>query len=191
MDVTTQRRCLGILAAGLFAGTVGAVGWSLSGLEGDRGVVSPRPQATPLTELPAQESTFPFDESFAARPLRRPLFDPPPVAAAPPPKPTPKVVERPTPPPAPPKLEVTLVGTIIQPDQSLAIVADASGEFDVKGIGESLELSPQGITVERIESERVTLRYQGRESTIELDRSAVAGNATGGNRGGPKRRNNR
>ena len=43
-----------------------------------------------------------------------------------------------------------LVGTIIQAEQSLAIVADATGEFDVKGIGESLELSPQGITVEQL-----------------------------------------
>ena len=191
MDVTTQRRSLGILAAGLLAGAVGAVGWSLSGLKRDSGAVSSGPRAAPLTEFSKQPSTTSFDESVAARSLRRPLFDPPPQPPTPAPKPAPKVVERPTPPPSIPKLDVTLVGTIIQPEQSLAIVADALGEFDVKGIGESLELSPQGITVERIESERVTLRYQGRQSTIELDRSAASGGAASGNRGGTRRRINK
>jgi hypothetical protein len=81
-----------------------------------------------------------------------------------------------------------LVGTIIEAEQSLAIVADAKGDFDVKGIGEPLELSPQGITIKTIEPERVTLSYRGRESTIELDRSAAADRPARG-RAGVRRRN--
>ena len=191
MDVTTQRRCLGILAAGLLTGTVGAVGWSVSGIESTPNAVSSAKQTTPLTEIPRQPSSVRLDETVAARSLRQPLYDPPPEPPPPKPEPTPRVTEKPAPPPAPPKLDVTLVGTIIQPDQSLAIVADSTGEFDVKGTGESLELTPQGIIIERIESERVTLLYQGRQSTIELDRSAVKKGAAAGNRDGARRRNNR
>ncbi len=191
MNVTTQRRCLGMLAAGLLAGSVGAVGWSVSGIPTELEAASPSQSMTPPTEVPIPTTSSPPDESFAARRLRQPLYDPPAPAPtpAPPKTPAPRVVE--APPPRPPKLDVTLVGTLIESDKRLAIVADASGEFDVKGIGENLELSPLGITVEKIESERVTLRYQGRESTIELDRTAVEGSVPGGNRGGVRRRNNR
>jgi type II secretory pathway component PulC len=91
-------------------------------------------------------------------------------------------------------LDVTLVGTIIESDQSLAIVADSSGKFDIKGVGESLELSPQGMTVKTIESERVTLQFQGRQSTVELDRSTKTAKAAkgdgGGKRGSNRRRDN-
>ena len=190
MDVTTQRRCLGVTAACLTAATVGAVGWSLRGIEGDVTVVPSSPPTMTLDESPIEPIDPTFDKAIAARALRRPLFDPPPPpppAPEPKPEPKPKVVEKPST-PRPPALEVTLVGTIIEAEQSLAIVADANGDFDVKGIGESLELSPQGITIETIEPERVTLSFQGRESTIELDRSAAA-ERPARNRTGGRRRN--
>jgi hypothetical protein len=85
-------------------------------------------------------------------------------------------------------LEVTLIGTIIQSDQNLAILADSSGKYDVKGIGEPLELSPEGITVESIQSEQVTLNYQGRRSVVQLDRGFKRPGAAGKSKAGGGRR---
>jgi hypothetical protein len=168
MDVTTQRRCLVALAAGLFAGAAGAVGWSVSAIDGDATMMSQVPSTVRENGATTSQTATSLDLSFASRPLRRPLQDPPPPP--PPPEPVPQLVEERTP---PPKLDVTLVGTIIQPDQSLAIVADSSGAFDVKGIGQALELSTQGIIVQRIEPEQVTLRFQDRDTIIELSRPGI------------------
>jgi type II secretory pathway component PulC len=116
-------------------------------------------------------------DRVVARQLRRPLYDPPaPPPARPPKPPTPVVAPaaRPS-----PQLDVTLVGTIIEAENSLAILADSTGKFDVKGVGESLELSTEGITVQGIESEQVTLQYQGRRSTVTLDRSRKKAGSSG------------
>ncbi len=183
MDITTQRRCLGTLAGGLFAGTVAVVAWSFSGIDSPSEVrgenrsrnVGP---AIAETDMPS------FDDRIAAQSLRAPLYDAPaPPPAARPPQPPPKPAPRPK-----TGLDVTLVGTIIESNQSFAILADSMGKFDIKGIGESLELSPQGMTVESIEAEQVTLEYQGRQSTVQLDRSRKKA-AAGGERANNRRRN--
>jgi hypothetical protein len=176
----------------LTAATVGAAGWSLRGLDGDVTVVPPAERTMSLNEPATERSDSTFDNAVAARALRRPLFDPPPPPPAPTPEPKPQPEPKPTvartpTPPKPPTLEVTLVGTIIEAGQSLAIVADANGDFDVKGIGEPLELSPQGIKIEKIEPEQVTVSYQGRESTITLDRSAAADRPARSRAGGRRR----
>lgn len=165
MDLSTQRRCLGAITGGLLLGAVGAVAWSFSGI--DPSDINPRSRSIrPRRADTAAVERRVLEDRIAAQSLRAPLYDPPPppvraADAAPRREPA-------SPPTAP--LEVTLVGTIIQTDQNLAILADSSGKFDVKGIGETLELSPQGITVENIKSEQVTLRFQGRQSTLQLDR---------------------
>ena len=131
------------------------------------------------------------DEIDLARSLRGPLYDPPPPPiAAPQVRPTP----RPKPTPTLPPLNLTLVGTIIDSEQSLAIIADAAGNFDVKGVGDSLELTPAGVRIGQIESEVITLEYQGRESTIRLDRDRldreVSQRPGGAGRQGNNRRRN-
>jgi type II secretory pathway component PulC len=166
MDVTTQRRCLTTLAGGLLLAAVGAVAWSVSGIA---------PTAKTATEgVPSLANAL--DDSFSQRTLsdaelnmalRHPLTDPPP----PKPRPVAPRVVAPAPQP-PPKLQLTLVGTIIESGKSLAIIADSQGAFDVKGVGESLELSPAGVSVQRIDSEQVELQYQGKTSTVKLDRDA-------------------
>ncbi len=174
MDVTTQRRYLTTLAGGLLLGAVGAIAWSVSGIE---------PTAmTPTAGVPPIAN--PFDDSSSQRTLsdaelnialRHPLTDPPP----PKPRPVaPRVVAPVLQPP--PTLQLTLVGTIIESGKSLAIIADSSGDFDVKGVGESLELSPAGVSVKRIDSEQVELQYRGKTSTVKLDRDAKK--ADGGRR---------
>lgn len=186
MDLTTQRRCLVTIAAGFLIGTAGAILWSLSEID-SLGGIDDRAQGQQVQPaIPSQRSSKPFDQRFAAQTLRAPLYDPPSQR-------TPRV-EPPQPPTiAParvPVLELTLVGTIIDDDHRYAIVADASGQFDVKGIGQSLELSPQGITLQTIESEQVTVQYLGRESTVQLDRShQKPADATSGKRANKARRN--
>ena len=65
---------------------------------------------------------------------------------------------------------MTLVGTIIEAENSLAIIADPNGQFDVKGIGEILEVDPAGIAVANIEAEQVTLDYRGDTTVLVLER---------------------
>ena len=72
-----------------------------------------------------------LDNAIAVRSVRGPLYDSPPPKPKPKPKPTPRPTPRPEPPP--PRLEFKLVGTIIESGQSLAMIEDAEGNFDVKG----------------------------------------------------------
>ena len=82
--------------------------------------------------------------------LRSPLEDPPPVQPRrEPPKAVP--VKKP-----PPQLNFTLLATMIDSQRSLATIADAS-KSDIKGVGETLSLSPAGVTIVSIESGQVTL----------------------------------
>ena len=188
MDITRQRRYLNLTAAGFLAAAGGVAAWTFSDIDetnatASDGGVNQSAVATiepPSTDLPA--------DRVAAQSLRGPLYDPPPPA---PPRPQPPPRVAPPKVQAAPKLDVTLVGTISEPDQSMAIIADATGNFDIKGVGEPLELTPQGMVVETIDSEQVTLKYQGRESTVVLERSKKNKAAGGGSRGNNRKRNNR
>lgn len=184
MDITTQRRFLTGAAGGLLVGTAAAIGWSLSGIDTPSPLSDVGQQGRVQPATPAIVKSQSFEQRMAARPLRAPLYDPPPA-----PVPT---KEQPVPAAPPqPQLDLTLVGTIIEENRSIAILSDASGQFDVKGIGESLELTPPGVTVESIESEQVTLQFQDGESVesvvVQLDRSLKKSGKTP--RGNNRRRN--
>lgn len=186
MDVRTQRRVLATVAGGLFVSTAAVVVWSLAEIDDS----SPVSQSGPTREFPGRIEVDPRaprrDDFGAFQRLRQPLYDPPAPPPARPPQPPPPAV---TPVPQPSsRLDVTLVGTIIEAEQSLAILADSTGKFDIKGVGESLELSTEGITVQDIASEQVTLQYQGRRSTVTLDRSRKKKTGGSGNRAKKRRR---
>ena len=66
-----------------------------------------------------------------------------------------------------PKLDLSLVGTIIESNKSLAIIADPNGGFDVKGVGEMLEIAPDGIVITSIQSGQVTLEHQGKNDDVK------------------------
>ena len=180
MHVTTQRRSLTLLAGGLLLGTAGAVGWSLSSIEDSAGTPGANVPRIARQANDGQSGQQASDVELGVA-LRRPLTDPPP------PRPVPRPVT-PAPPP-PPTLEMTLVGTIIEPGNSLAIIADAAGEFDVKGVGESLELNPPGVSVKSIESEQVQLQYRGETSTVKLDRDSQRKSKAGKRKDKPRRPN--
>ncbi len=171
MDITTQRRAMNAVAIGLIVAAVGVAYWSMSELGESLASNDRREITTPLTNADA-ELVLITKDPISMRTLRGPLYDAPeppqPVVSPPPSKP---VVPKQ---PVVSQLDLKLVGTIIDDQQSVAIVTDASGSFDVKSSGETLELIPPGVTIQSIEAEQITLNYQGRESTIQLDRSGSA-----------------
>lgn len=184
MNIKTQRHTLIGITIALVVATCGVVAWSFSSLELSSSPATRRGGGAADELVPDSNSLPTLDDAIASRSLRGPLYDPPPPT--PRPKPVPRPVPKPTPAP-PPSLDFTLVGTIIQSAQSLAIIEDASGNFDIKGEGESLELTPRGITVQRVESEKVTLDWQGRMATVKLERSEASRKNVG--RGSNRRRN--
>ncbi|QEG02835.1 hypothetical protein Mal15_69560 [Stieleria maiorica] len=201
MDVTAQRRLLNTLTAGLVAFAAGGVVWSL----GDIGASDP-PAVTvlepPNAALDAQRNRN-AELRSAEKPsagsavtgdvlslkLLQPLYDPP---KPPPPKPQPKpqpVVVRNPPAPRAPRLDWTLTGTIIDADRSVAILTDASGKTDIRAAGEVVELSPAGVLVRKIDSQKVTLELRGTESTLRLQPTFQPGGGANADR--QNRRRNR
>ncbi len=178
MAIPTQQRLLSLLAIVALIGAGGAVYWSTSDL--GSGASASQRDNTAGTELDLSDSDA-TDSSDWSLALRSPLYDPPPKA-----EPAPRQVPTTKPktkPPARPSLNMTLVGTIIDSDGSLAIIADQNGKFDVKGEGDSLELSPPGVRIGQIGSETITLEYEGATSTIRLEKekqnNKPAGNGNG------------
>ena len=118
---------------------------------------------------------------FAA-PMQESLYDRPKPAPKPPPR---KVVPPPVrkPQPAPPrkaKLDWTLVGTIINGDNSLAILSDATGKVDIRRVGETVELEPEGVSVQSIDAQAVTLEVAGSPSTLKLKQNFASSSRPSG-----------
>ena len=65
-----------------------------------------------------------------------------------------------------------LVGTMLEDGRSLAVFMNASGEIDLKGVGETLELAP-GTRLDRIDPTEVTVSIQGRATTFRLPDTRV------------------
>ncbi|WP_146513043.1 hypothetical protein [Rubripirellula amarantea] len=163
MNTKTQRHLLTGLAAGFVLATAAAVYWSLGSIDINAESRSSSRQNSvdkvPLREPSADE----FDATLANRSLRAPLTDSPKVVEPRKPPPPRPVVER------DPVLRLTLVGTIINAAERIAIISDQTGKSDVKGVGDSLELSPAGITIKSIDSNVVTLEYRGTRTTVEIE----------------------
>ncbi|TWU58095.1 type II secretion system protein N [Rubripirellula reticaptiva] len=179
MDITNQRRTMNALAIMLLVGAGGVGYWAVSDVSETDGLGATKTMPSVIVTDEDATVKVPLSTDVALRSLRSPLYDPP----APTPRPVP--VKPPPPPAVPrpvavPKLGLILVGTIIDPNGSVAIISDAEGKFDIKAIGEELDLTPAGVTIDGIESERVMLSYQGSESTVRLQRSEPSANSNGG-----------
>lgn len=97
----------------------------------------------------------------AQRRLQGPLKDPAPPQKTARPKPS----GRPAPPFNP---RVELLATVIDSANTIAIIADARGRTDLKGVGETLQLMPSGLKVEEIQPGQVTLSLRGRSIDLKL-----------------------
>ncbi|QDV40315.1 hypothetical protein Enr13x_01210 [Stieleria neptunia] len=195
MDLTAQRRLITASTAGFLAVAAAGVVWSLAGIDpparqsdstrgSKRGINLPVDPPQPATVQQAARVDL-------ALKLQQPLYDPP---KPPPPKPQPKPDPKPVVVRNPPavkaaRLDWTLSGTIIDSDQSVAILTDASGKTDIRAAGEVVELSPPGVLVRKIDSEKVTLEVRGTESTLRLKSSFQS--SGGGRPDRPNRRPSR
>ncbi|MCD0458791.1 type II secretion system protein N [Roseiconus lacunae] len=186
-----QQRCLVAATVACFAGAVWAAVWAVAPLEAPptlAAITRPdvRPPIQTADDVDGATSVGAIDFSFS---IQKPLYDPPP----PPPKPqqparfVPKPVSRPSAPK--PKLNWTLVGTIIDPTQRLAILSDESGKTDIRRVGETIELAPPGVQVKSIASEKVILDVNGATSTLHLKKTLTASSDDRSNVRGNRRRN--
>jgi hypothetical protein len=84
--------------------------------------------------------------------LRQPLVDPPPAAA-----------------PAPTQAQVTvpvrLVGTVVEPGFSYAMLRNSAGEVKTVGVGESVD----GVEVVSIVPGSAVVRYSGQTATLKVE----------------------
>lgn len=196
MDLTNQRRLLTTLAAGFAALAIGGVVWSVSSLSpgsldetshAGGTLIDTASGLADSTETSTETDTTDSESvTDLSMPLLKPLYE----APKPPPQPVQPVVRKPlTPVVKEPRLDWSLDGTIIDPARSIAILTDASGKTDLRGVGEEVELSPAGVLVRKIESDQVTLEVRGKKSTLRLQQSFSAGG--GANNDRPNRRRNR
>jgi len=93
------------------------------------------------------------------KPLRRPLFDPPPAATA---------ARTSTPPPQAP-LRIKLLGTVLEPGQSMAMFAVPPGTITIKRVGEAIGEAPNQAEIMDIQTDRAVLRCQGQTMTVEIE----------------------
>jgi hypothetical protein len=61
-----------------------------------------------------------------------------------------------------------LLGTIVESDQRMAFLADASGNIDLVAVGQPIELIPAGSALESIDRQFVVLATNGTRKRIEM-----------------------
>ena len=88
--------------------------------------------------------------------LRRRLYDPPP-------KPKPKVVKRPRP------INVTVVGTVIEPDNSQAFVRQKNRQVDIKRVGDQVTADPADGEVAEITAAGIVIRRDDGMFPVEVE----------------------
>jgi hypothetical protein len=103
--------------------------------------------ATPLgaSPLAAQVGGTASAPANWGRPLRRPLFDPPPVVA---------IVVKPPPQP----LRVKLLATVVEPENSTAMLKHANGQVVFCKVGDSLGADEAGTEILKIETGSISVR---------------------------------
>ena len=161
----TARRInilLWLLAVLFTGGTIVAAAWAVLGPYAD--LTARPPQARGVAPATPAPSDPPL-AAFAAvwdRELGQPLdpLDPPPVA--PPTQPAAAATDPPPPP-------VKLIGTVLEPNYSMAVFARADGRPELRAVGETAG----GAEVLRIEADAVTVRYNGQPVVLRVERAAT------------------
>ncbi|NND99088.1 MAG: hypothetical protein HKN47_17360 [Pirellulaceae bacterium] len=174
MNVRQTRTLIHAVSAMLVVAAIATLAWGLSDSNSAGADALPsRPTGDSIDETAAQTNQFLVSDVWRTK-LRGPLVDPPK------PKPRPSIVR--TPPKKPtvvaapiPPIEITLVGTILESGTGIGIFADADGKYDLKTVGETLDLEPTGMLVEGIEATKATVSLQGRQTTLQIKTAAKKG----------------
>lgn len=169
MRVRQLRIGLKAAAGLLWIGTASALVWAVFG--SPRDIREPAPRTADSSSKPTQTAEGWFRcpelkdfEQVWQRRLRRPLFDPPPPA----------VVVVPTVAPQPPQLPIKLLGTAIEPEHSLAMLAVPPNAIEVCRVGDRIGESLNQVEILEIEADLVAVRSNGQK--IVLKREGPIGN---------------
>src|ERR1700733_9479358 len=173
MRIRTTKQFINLASLALL-GTTGAVGyWGITpapGVDVDAPTRDPASKSQPasrhLDKAKAQSSAPAQAIAVLAvasqsmnwgRPLRRPLFDPPP--------PPPIVVVHAPPPP----LRAKLLATVIESENSTAMLRLASGQVVFRKVGESLGADEAGAEVSKIETGAIFVRRGEEELRLSVE----------------------
>ncbi len=154
-----RRLLLGVnvaLAAALVASAAGLVLLPLETVDADRerpvaqrqDLPTARPAAGPLADYAV----------IYQRDLLRPLYDPKPVVKV-------------TPKPQPPKLPVTLVGTVLEPGFSYGMFKTRDGRTKFVRVGQAVE----GAELLAITDNEATVKFGGREIVLKVQKTQMKG----------------
>jgi hypothetical protein len=152
MRLKTTKGLLNLASLGILASACGVGYWGLRpGSEGDSTAATATDAPTsenankPPAPLIARVGGTASAPANWARPLRRPLFDPPPVVA---------VVVKPPPQP----LRVKLLATMVEPENSTAMLKHANGKVVFCKVGDTLGADEAGTEILKIETGSISLR---------------------------------
>ncbi|MDZ4853059.1 MAG: hypothetical protein SGI77_27540 [Pirellulaceae bacterium] len=158
MRLKTLRNSLIATTAGSMAAMAGVCAWALLGGRTELPSLELPQQPSQVNAIDpsnAATSSIKFDSLLNAR-FQRPRTEVPINGPS-------KTVSA-----TPVGFGIQLLGTMIEQTQALALFSDGTGSLDVKGIGQPLNLAPQGVQVESIQPGIATLRYQGKAIKLEL-----------------------
>jgi type II secretory pathway component PulC len=160
MSVRHTKLALKVTCVGLWIAMALVTAWTVLGWETEMAVPDTPAIAAAHGEENSMKPAIPTLQQFATvwhKPLRRPLFDPPPAAAAS----AAVAVQAP--------LNIKLLGTAIEAEESLAIFAIPPGTVEVKRVGEAIGEGAARVQVREIQGQRVILERHGRPVTLEMD----------------------
>jgi len=164
MTIRTKRRLLTLVSSLLFICVAGVAAWpDLSWSEGQftsnvavsTSLPVPEQQVAPR---PVEQHLAPSDfQPYWTKPLRRPLFDPPPPAP-------PKAPEK----PAPRPLTAKLMATMVEPGNSMAMMQLSTGEVVFRKLGEEIGAADSGAIISAIEEGVIKVVCNEVESKLEV-----------------------
>ena len=64
-----------------------------------------------------------------------------------------------------------LVGTVIEQGRSMAIAIDALGRLDFRGVGDFVQLDPQGVRIDSVSDRSVRISFQGKSVDWQMGQS--------------------
>jgi hypothetical protein len=160
VKLRTKKRLLNVLSLTLVAGS-GAMLWLAwhaepPTIEVEATSAGKRQSLASRTSLP--QASITLDPNRWNRVLRQPLYDPPP-----PPPPQVIVEQRP--------ITVTLVGTVMEGENSQAFVRQQSGKVDIKRLGEQLTAEAADGVIASITASEIVIRRPDGEHRVAVEGS--------------------
>lgn len=162
MTLRGKKRVLTMLSAALCLSAAGVLAWGFAApqwpaVSDDSAAVRRKPEGPGTDRVPDRRLASSDFEGSWQRPLRRPLYDPPPPA----PKP---VKKKPTPP-----LRARLLATMIEPANSMAMLELSGGDVVFRKVGETIGKEDADATIAEIRPGTVLVRRGEEETRLQVE----------------------